>query len=285
MQEMNLGDRERVGPGDRFAFTVFLSVCVHVLIVFGIAFASPNEPRSERSLDVTIAVYRSEEAPDQADFRAQENQAGSGVLEVAAAPSTTYPSEFHAETIEQIAPLPETPGSDGDRDVAEVIATEGAQANEQQAGDGKAAVASDDISLMIASLQAQLDRRQQAYAKRPRIHTISSASTEKSRDALYLDNWRRRIESVGNRNYPEEAQRRRLHGSLRLLVAQLPDGKVHAVEVLASSGHELLDQAAVDIVHMAAPFEPFPAEMRAEVDILEIIRTWKFHEADGLISF
>ena len=130
-----------------------------------------------------------------------------------------------------------------------------------------------------------LNRRRQAYASRPRTYTISSASTHKSHDALYLDNWRRQVEAVGNRNYPAEAEHQRLHGSLRLLVSQLPDGSVNEVKVLASSGHELLDQSAVRIVHMAAPFAPFPPEIRSEVDILEIIRTWRFHEAQGLTSY
>lgn len=157
-------------------------------------------------------------------------------------------------------------------------------ANADLAGESGTEVATDDISLAIAGLRAQLDNRRQAYAERPRTYTLSSAATRESRDAEYLDNWRRRVEAVGNRNYPAEAERRRIYGSLRLLVSQMPDGSVHDVEILSSSGHELLDRSAVDIVHMAAPFAPFPAEMRSEVDILEIIRTWRFHEAEGLTS-
>ena len=271
--------------GDRFFFTVFLSICAHALVILGVGFSLPTDTRSEAALDITIAIYRSEEPPDEADFRAQENQTGSGVLDVAAAPSSLHASEFHAEIIAQVQPLPQIPDSGEENAVAEVVAVEGDLANADLAGESRTEVAADDISLAIASLQAQLDRRQQAYAKRPRTYTISSTSARQSRDALYLDNWRRRVEAVGNRDYPEEAERRRLYGSLRLLVSQLPDGSVNAVEILSSSGHELLDRSALDIVHTAAPFEPFPAEIRSEVDILEIIRTWRFHEVEGLISY
>lgn len=276
---------ERAGQGDRFVFTVFLSICAHALIILGIGFSLPAESRDESPLDITIASYRSEIPPQEADFRAQENQTGSGSLDVAAAPATLYESEFHAETIEEVLPLPQIPDSGEENAVAEVIAAEGDLANADLAGENRAEAATDEISLAIASLQAQLDRRRQAYAKRPRTYTISSASTQKSHDALYLDNWRRHVEAVGNRNYPSEAEHLRLYGSLRLLVSQMPDGSVNDVEILSSSGHELLDRSAVDIVRMAAPFEPFPAELRSEVDILEIIRTWRFHEAEGLTSY
>ena len=143
----------------------------------------------------------------------------------------------------------------------------------------------DQISLAIASLQAQLDLQRQAYAKRPRRYTISSASTRKSQDALYLDSWRRRIEAVGNLNYPEEARRNQIYGSLRMLVALNPNGTVQDIQILQSSGSNILDQAAVQIVNLAAPFQPFPEAMREEADILEIIRTWRFHEGNALTSF
>ena len=70
-----------------------------------------------------------------------------------------------------------------------------------------------------------------------------------------------------------------------MLVAIRPDGTLENVEILQSSGESVLDQAAIEIVNMAAPFEPFPEAMRAEADILEIIRTWRFHEGNSLTSY
>ncbi len=70
-----------------------------------------------------------------------------------------------------------------------------------------------------------------------------------------------------------------------MLVALFPNGEVSEIQILQSSGHSVLDQAAVEIVTMAAPFDPFPEALRAEADILEIIRTWRFHEGNALTSF
>jgi protein TonB len=141
-----------------------------------------------------------------------------------------------------------------------------------------------DISLAIASLQAQLDIQQQAYANRPRRYTISSASTQKRHDALYLDNWRKRIELVGNQHYPDEARQNEIFGSLRLMVTIRPDGSVAEIRVLQGSGQQVLDQAAVDIVRLAAPFDVFPEELRDSIDLLEIIRTWRFRPGNAFSS-
>ena len=84
--------------------------------------------------------------------------------------------------------------------------------------------------------------------------------------------------SVGNLNYPGEARRRNLYGELRLLVSITPDGALQEVSVLESSGHKILDDAALRIVRLAAPFAPFPEEMRKSTDVLEIIRTWQFRK-------
>ena len=133
-------------------------------------------------------------------------------------------------------------------------------------------------SLEIASLEAQLELQRQAFAKRPRVKWMTSASTLSHNDAAYLSNWRRRIEAVGNLNYPVQARQQRLYGSLRLLVAIMPDGSVKEIQILSSSGSPLLDNAAKRIVELASPFQPFPEEMRQTTDILEIIRTWKFEK-------
>ncbi len=281
---------------ERFGFTVFLSICVHAIIILGVGFSYLEELNSQTTLEVTMAQYRSELAPEDADFLAQENQTGSGVLDEAAAPSTPFESDFNDNTIQEVLPIPQAPDIINDaelRDIA-IISTldeedlisqqlDELEPDKQQPLTDKAA--KDELSLAITSLQAQLDLRRQAYAKRPRRYTISSAATQKSHDALYLDTWRRRIEAVGNINYPSEARRQQIYGSLRMLVALLPTGEVDEIQILQSSGYSILDQAASEIVKLAAPFQPFPEAMRAEADILEIIRTWRFHEGNALTSF
>jgi protein TonB len=130
-------------------------------------------------------------------------------------------------------------------------------------------------NIEIARLTAELERKTLAYAKRPKRKAIS-ASTREYKYAAYLDAWRRKVERIGNLNYPDQAKRNKLYGDLVLHVAVKADGSVEQIRVLHSSGHKILDDAAVRIVRLAAPFSPFPNEIRKETDILDITRTWQF---------
>tara|TARA_B100000959_G_scaffold121685_1_gene127832 strand:+ start:724 stop:1599 length:876 start_codon:yes stop_codon:yes gene_type:complete len=281
---------------ERFGFTVFLSACFHAIVILGVGFTYLEEINSESAIEITLAQYRSDIAPDDADFLAQENQAGSGTLDEKAAPSTPFESDFNDDDIEEVQPIPQIPDRENDAEVQDAAVVTSASNEEQtrqlieqnvpeQDATQSVQSSSDELSLSIASLRAQLDLQRQAYAKRPRKYTISSASTKKNQDALYLDNWRKRIEAIGNLNYPDAARRQQLYGNLRLLVSILPDGVVEEIRILQSSGHSILDQAALGIVQLAAPFQPFPDELRETVDILEIIRTWRFHERTGLTTY
>ena len=281
-------DSEQDLSRERFGFTVFLSICAHAIIILGVGFSYLEEISSEGTLAITMAQYRSEFAPDDADFLAQENQLGSGNLNEKAAPSSPFESDFYEELIQEVRPVPAAPMTVNDvkvQDTAVISSFQDEDQVRQQLDEVKderilsERSTPEGLSLAIASLQAQ------RYAKRPKRYTISSASTRKSQDALYLDRWRRRIEAVGNINYPSEARRRQLYGSLRMLVALLPNGEVESIRILQPSGHSILDQVAVEIVNLAAPFQPFPSELLAVADILEIIRTWRFHEGNALTSF
>ncbi len=133
----------------------------------------------------------------------------------------------------------------------------------------------------IARLHAQVRERSAAYARRPRRKAIS-ASTREYKYASYLEAWRRKVEHIGNLNYPEAAKQRRLYGSLILHVGVRADGQVEGIRVLRSSGYKELDEAAVRIVELAAPYAPFPPDIRAEVDVLDINRTWQFLHGNRL---
>jgi len=274
---------------ERFGFTVFLSACVHAMLIFGLGFTYLEDRINEPTMEITLAQYRSEVAPDEADFLAQENQTGSGTLEERSAPSTPFTSEFNADVIQEVSPIRQAMAARRNLAESEISVLTALNAEDRllQSPEEESLEAEnpegdeytqEDLSLAIASLQAQLDLQREAYARKPRKYTISSASTRKSHDALYLDSWRKRIESVGNLNYPEAARRQQIFGDLRMLVSLNPDGSVNEILILKSSQNAILDQAAVDIVQLAAPFEPFPPELRGQYDILEIIRTWRFQE-------
>ena len=137
-------------------------------------------------------------------------------------------------------------------------------------------------ALAIARMEAQIARNIDEYNKRPRRQFVG-ARTAEYRFAQYVEDWRQKIERIGNLNYPDGA-RGRIYGSLRLAVSINPDGSLAGVDLERSSGHRILDAAAERIVQMAAPFARFTPDISRDTDILVITRTWHFAQGDRLLS-
>jgi protein TonB len=136
------------------------------------------------------------------------------------------------------------------------------------------------LTARLVSEQADMDidEDQTTLSSAPRVRRLSAVSAQEAMDAAYLHDWRRRVEAVGNQYYPEASIRYGLYGSLQLLVVVNYEGQLEDLRILSSSGYAVLDEAAMKIVRMAAPFAPFPAALRATTDKLEIVRTWQFEE-------
>lgn len=135
-------------------------------------------------------------------------------------------------------------------------------------------------ALAMARLEAEIAKSVDEYNKRPRKRNIGTRADE-YRFAQYVEDWRLKVERVGTLNYPEAAKGR-LYGSLVLSVSILSDGAVQKIEINRSSGHKVLDEAALRIVRMASPYAPFPPDVRRDTDIIEITRTWTFTRSDAL---
>jgi protein TonB len=105
---------------------------------------------------------------------------------------------------------------------------------------------------------------------------LVTASTRESVVAVYLDAWRRKVERLGTLNFPDEARRRDMTGSPVVEVALRADGSLVEVVVRRSSGHAELDQAAVQILKLAAPFDPFPRDLALRHDRLRFAYEWQF---------
>ena len=288
---------------ERLRFMLLMAVAVHAIIILVVGFDSLTTQQNTRTLEITIAQSNESDPPDEAAFLAQHNQTGAGKEQVDVEASVTEKAVFKAHTIQTLsAQNPPTRGSNLNRSFTEgdanglQIKTEGDQPTlttdqpsafsesklaETDTQRAAATFGGDSTSLMntsreIASLEARLKEEQQQLKSRSRVGRVTSVSTVAQTDALYLERWRERIEAIGNLHYPQEARRNGIEGSLRLLVTLQSDGRVQHLEMLKSSGHPLLDDAALTIVRTASPFEPFPEAMRARIDSLEIIRTWKF---------
>jgi protein TonB len=138
-------------------------------------------------------------------------------------------------------------------------------------------------TLEALRLEAQIAKEMEAYEKRPKRRFIGARAAE-YRFARYVEDWRLKVERVGNLNYPEAARARKLYGSLLLTVGIRADGRLESIAVDRSSGQKILDLAATRIVRMASPYAPFPPDIKRDTDILYITRTWTFAPGDSLIS-
>ena len=282
-----------VRPADRLGFTLFLAALIHLALLLGVGFTMVEPKQISKTLEITLATFKSEKKPTKADFLAQENQEGSGPLDKKAIPKTTEVAPFQDNKVQKVTPPPaakpevQAPPKAAVTTVAPKPKKAAAKTEEPKPVTKPAVAAptfdSEQLSSDIASLEAELANEQQLYAKRPRIHRLSAASTMKDKGAWYKDEWRKKVERIGNLNYPDEARRKQIYGNLRLMVSINRDGSLYEVLVLESSGQPLLDQAAQRIVRLAAPFSPFTGDL-SDIDRLEIIRTWKFARGDRLSS-
>lgn len=281
---------------DKFSITLFIAISFHVLMVMVIGFDFTLPSPKPKTLEITL-VQHTTKAPVDSDFIAQANQQASGTELRKQKLTTTENSRFLSDKIQEISP-PVQPqlASAEPVDEPSLLATKDQEAvfevanePEQEAKTleeqfrGETQIPS-HISNDIATLEALLDQQRQSYAKRPRIRRLTSVSAKTAIDAQYLDDWRRKIERIGNIHYPEEAKRNHLYGELRLAVILLPNGYVDDIEILQPSGDRILDDAAMRIVRLAEPFQAFPSELKKEVDKLEIIRTWRFVPGNQLQS-
>ena len=276
-----------ITPADRLGLTLFISVALHAIIVLGIVFAGPDAPKKNPfpTLDVILAQEESKQAPDEADYLAQTNQDGGGNTEQPSRPTrppptpAALPFKGQSDLIsppKQVAP-PVQKSTKLITRQAEEASVQDLAADDTPVETAETPSAAQLImrSREIAQLSAEIEDSFNAYSKIPRQLTITSRS-KAYRDAAYMEAWRTKVERIGNLNYPEEAKRRHLSGSLVMNVAINPDGSVRHVEITHSSGEKALDDAAVRIVHLAAPYAPFPEEIRKDYDIINITRAWQF---------
>jgi protein TonB len=280
-----------ITPRDRLSFTLFLAVSLHAAIILGVSFAAEDSAPPAATIEVTLAQYADAEAPEEADFIAQSNQQGSGTAAEALETTTTNETDFQTDQIQSITPDPVpvmTPEPQLKRELLstvtsaedQVTAEEVVPMEETTPAPAVTSLSYDDLAREIASLEARIAEDEQALAKRPRVKRLTSVSTKSADEAAYLNAWRQKVERIGNANYPGGS----VYGNLRLLVVLRYDGGLEDVRLLESSGYKVLDDAALRIVRMAAPYQDFPVEMRKKYDRLEIIRTWQFSRSGARLD-
>ena len=275
----------KVTDNDRFGMTFFLATIFHGMLILGVTFtiSPPADSKTAPALDIILVQTKSPNEVEKAEFLAQVSQQGGGNAEQKARPKEL----FSAPT------LSDKPGIAKQHSVQQV---QKQKKNEQLAmltqSDAEYAIntektpveADDDTTVdklntsqntQTARLAAEISNTIELQASIDRTKYLNS-STKEFGPAKYMREWIDRVERVGNLNYPDQARRKKLSGTLILDVVIDADGKLVKTDLRQSSGHQVLDDAARRIVRLAAPFSAFPKKLRAETDVIHITRSWEF---------
>jgi protein TonB len=274
------------------AGSVAFSLCLHAIILFGVGFVLPD-PRKNNSflqpLQVVLVNSKSRSAPLKADALAQHSLDGGGNTAEDKRASSPLPtiSDDKQFTPEQSTQRLQKLEQQVKKLMTQAksmhsVAQEHTDKQRQEGSDmnGRDLV---QRALEIARLEAQIDRNFSAYQKMPQRKFIG-ARTQEYRYAQYIEDWRIKVERIGNLNYPSQARQQKIFGKLQLTVSIRANGTLEGVEINKSSGQRILDAAAIRIVKLAAPYAPFPEDIRKETDVLSIVRTWTFTPNDHLES-
>lgn len=264
---------------------VLIALALHAALILGLKFKTvlPN-PMEQKRLEITLVHTPVTEPPRQAEYLAAENQLGAD-------------SKSRSEPTAKLA-LPESKPSVGamrgvtkgkDASSRKPVRSLSAPRNEHPRETlpspmtevAQTQITADSLNRQIAEI-GESYLRAQGGTRNLRMVYIHSVNAYKYKAAAYERAWQEKVERIGNLNYPEQARRKNLTGSLVLSVGIRADGTVYKVQVRRSSGQPELDEAAKHIVHLAAPFAPFPVELREQADVLVITRTWKFFSGSRL---
>ncbi len=293
---MNALDRRMtaLGKNGRMQVAVGMSVFIHALIIFGVSFKLPDLSRlgAQAPLEVTLVNARTEARPQKPDALAQANLDGGGNTDAKRRARSPLPVPIEDKQGAKLSAAQKRV-EQLERKAKQLMTQAGSkttvaprlEAQKPQEEPQLAPSASEIMSrgMEIARLEAQIAREWENYQQRPRRRFIGARAQE-FRFAAYIENWRAKVERIGELNYPQAARDQRIYGTLVVTVSIKSDGSLDGVEINRPSGQRILDAAALRIVQLAAPFAPFPPDIAKDTDILSITRTWIFTRSDQLVT-
>jgi periplasmic protein TonB len=267
--------------------TCFLAALFHGIVILGVTFSAPGSKSSGNDAPGLEVILVNDQAPSvaqnpNAQYLSQRSQRGSG---------NTLKNERALIPKSSLMPVerPGIPSGDGlaaqqagtDAGDEELIATHRPAQRILYFASATAAEQASQLPLLLekrpdlamspnddgVELRMRGEAKQQLWI---------AADTRESDVAVYLDSWRRKIERVGTINFPDAARRKKLSGTPVIEVTIGSDGKLLQTVVRRSSGHAEIDEAAMRILKLAAPFDPFPRELSARHDEIRIAYEWQF---------
>lgn len=270
---------ETLSPSQRLGWAIGLALLVHAVLILGVRFTEPRPPPTPASpaLQIVLSTEGLEIPRDEeSEYLGRDNLQGGGNT---------------AENVEARLPEPESQPSPGE-DIAgadqrpspisgsehrDLIAT-----RENQDQRVLQDLLPEQPTIGMAARRV-LRLTPMATSRTPQERFLS-VNTRQTLFADYLAEWKAKVERVGTLNFPEEERRLSMEGSPVLEVALNADGTIAEILVRKSSGEKALDQAAIRILRLASPFDPFPRDLRDRYKILRFAYEWRFLGAPTITS-
>lgn len=261
---------------------IFIALLIHGVIIFGISFSMGQDPAAMMQ-DVAKALTDNMQPNEDAHYIANASQEGGGTIRQQVRQESTQASPMSAEQMSETQDVINLQRQVRQQRYQEsYLRTTLSWRKADIEADNDSKQAQDDIAAQeerlrkqIATLEAQLSQRQQAYATKSKVVTVDSNSTTRGAAANYIETFREHVERVGNLHYPVQARAQGITGEVRLMVIISRDGNIKAIRLLESSGSTILDEAAKQSVRQAAPFGKFTEDMSDIVE-LRLIRTYRY---------
>ncbi|MEJ2360586.1 MAG: energy transducer TonB [Gammaproteobacteria bacterium] len=281
---------------DRMGLTVFLALAIHAIVILGVSFNMDDMFKNDGTptMEITLVSSQSKDAPKEADYLAQANQKGGGNVDKKVRPTSPFSNPkptnengIAPDSKQAFAP-PKLKKKQAKRKLMTADKSPFARDSEKFKRkipietQSKQAAENFARSREFARLHAEIQELKRAYEHIPHHTYVTGVNAKQYRFASYIEAWRDKVEQFGRLNYPEEAIRHDINGSLLLDVGVNPDGSIDSMQILRSSGHKILDHAALRIVKMAAPFAPLTPAILKDTDVLHISLVWHFTVKQGL---
>ncbi len=281
----------QITDNDRLGMTLFLAAVFHGIIILGITFSisPPAGSESLPTLDVILVQTQKASPAEDAKYLAQVSQQGGGISEKQNRPTDLF-------TAPSLSKNPGMAMSTSQQQQAsqkqvEKVALLHQDDSSHQVNTDSTKQSPDNITLLNqqtqnqnnkqARLARELSTQIENQAEKTRTKYLNS-STREFIPATYMRQWINRVERIGNLNYPDQARRNKMSGTLILDVVINADGELVKTDLRQSSGHQLLDDTAKRIVQLAAPYSPFPPKLRQQADVIHITRSWEFLNDNSL---
>ena len=264
--------------------TFFLAALLHGILILGITFSlSPvAEDKTPPTLDIILVQTQNPSEAKDAKYLAQISQQGGGNSEKKSRPRDLFTAPSITKKPGQALQTQQQASRQKRAEKVSMLhqdkSSYSIETQEQQSNPDEITIKQQQTTAKnkkAARLIQEISNIIEHQIERPKVKYMNS-STKEFVPARYMREWINRVERIGNLNYPDQARRDKLNGTLILDVTINAKGKLLNIDLRKSSGHKILDDAAQRIVKLAAPYSPFPDKLKQEADVIHITRSWEF---------